>query len=102
MSQKSEREESSTLPYPGQLSRRVHQSGSTWMACEAAIRRREAMRVTSTFTSSYSTEHSVELQFQPPSIPILQYVTGGILAASILGLLLIVFNRKKQQRLHNP
>jgi len=46
--------------------------------------------------------HSVELQFQPPSIPILQYVTGGILAASILGLLLIVFNRKKQQRLHNP
>ncbi len=46
--------------------------------------------------------HSVELQIEPPSIPILQYVTGGVLAASILGLLLVVFNRKKQRRLHNP
>jgi hypothetical protein len=46
--------------------------------------------------------HSVELQFQPPSIPILEYVTGGVLATSILGLLLIVFNRRKQRRLHNP
>jgi len=42
--------------------------------------------------------HSVQLQFQPSSIPILEYVTGGVLAASILGLLVIVFNRKKQRR----
>jgi hypothetical protein len=46
--------------------------------------------------------HSVQLQFQPASIPILEYVTGGVLATSILGLLFIVFNRKKQRRLHNP
>ena len=42
--------------------------------------------------------HSVQLKFQPSSIPILEYVTGGVLAASILGLLVIVFNRKKQRR----
>ena len=46
--------------------------------------------------------HSVQLQFQPPSIPILEYVAGGVLATSILGFLLLVFNRKKQRRLHNP
>jgi hypothetical protein len=53
------------------------------------------------FLIPYGT-HSIELQFQPPSIPILEYVTGGVLATSILGLLLIVFNRRKQRRLHNP
>jgi len=42
--------------------------------------------------------HSITLQFESPSIPILQYVTGGVLAASILGLLFVVFNRKKQRR----
>jgi len=46
--------------------------------------------------------HSVALQFEPASTPILQYVTGGVLAAGILVLLLIGFNRRKQRRLHNP
>src|SRR3989442_10840716 len=42
--------------------------------------------------------HSITLQFESASIPILQYVTSGVLAASILGLLFVVFNRKKQRR----
>jgi len=46
--------------------------------------------------------HSVALQFEPASTPILQYVTGGVLAAGILVLLLIGFNQRKQRRLHNP
>jgi len=40
--------------------------------------------------------HSVELQFVAPTAPILLYVTGGVLAASIVGLLFIVFNKKKR------
>jgi hypothetical protein len=41
--------------------------------------------------------HSVELQFGPPSAPILPYVTGGVLAASVVGVLFIVFNKKKRR-----
>ena len=41
--------------------------------------------------------HSIELQFGPPTAPILLYVTGGVLAASVVGFLFIVFNKKKRR-----
>jgi len=46
--------------------------------------------------------HSVELQFGPATAPVLLYVMGGVLAASVVGLLFIVFNKKNGERLHNP
>jgi hypothetical protein len=49
------------------------------------------------FLMPYGT-HSVELQFERPSAPYVQYLAGAVLAAGILGSLIIVFDRKKRAK----